>query len=294
MDKEKDKYQKEAQENRVESDQALSGHGSDESVRLSLNPHSRNSSEPQAQTRAKKILLFLKKYLYRDIWLNSPKLKIMMNSAYRYAEIHRIKEQVVEILQKRNQKCIMITSPHDGAGNTSLVSILGYNAAFFNKMKVLLVDLNMRKPQLHVPFGLEQETGFTDFVAGTVKWQDLLKSTELGELKIITAGRPNEQLSFNLNRPMIGEMIREMKAAFDLIILDTSPVLINNRNNVEPVYVSKAADLVLVVVQDKITSKADLRNSVAAFIDGDSEVHGIIYNQQFHGIFGPFKQKKRR
>lgn len=292
VDKEKDKYHKDVQEGLIESDKAISG-DFDESAGLSMNTQPRSPSEAQVQPKTGKIYSFIKKYLYREIWLNSPKLKKMMNSAYRYAEIHRIKEQVVEILQKRNQKCVMITSPHDGAGNTSLVSILGYNAAFFNKMKVLLLDLNMRKPQLHIPFGLELETGFTDFVAGTVQWQDILKATDLGELKVITAGRPNEQLSFHLNRPMIGKMIQEMKAAFDLILLDTSPVLTNNRNNVEPVSISKIADLVLVVVQDKITSKTDLRNAVAAFIDGDSEVHGIIYNQQFHGIFGPYKKKRR-
>jgi Mrp family chromosome partitioning ATPase len=212
---------------------------------------------------------------------NGKKLKGMVGKAYGYSEINRIREQIVSAAQNHNKKTIMIASPHDDAGNTFLVSVLGYSAAYFNHLNVLLVDLNMRWPQLHLPFGLELKTGFTDIAAETMDWKKAVKDTKLSGLKVVTAGLPNERLPFFLNRPFLNTMIKEMDKDFDMVILDTSPVLAQNRNNVDPVRLSLLSDLVLMVVQDKITKKSNLRDAVTTITEGGGNVDGVIYNKQF-------------
>ncbi|MDZ7697303.1 MAG: CpsD/CapB family tyrosine-protein kinase [Deltaproteobacteria bacterium] len=204
-----------------------------------------------------------------------------LSKAYRYAEINRLRENIVKTLQQNEQKTVLFIAPHDDAGNTFLVSVLGFNAAYFTNMSVLLIDLNMRRPFLHDVFGVKRENGFSEIAMGSLDWRDSVKDTGLAELKIITAGKPTAELSFFLNRAFIKTMITDVKEDFELIFIDTSPVLVSNINNVDPVYLSRVCDMVVLVVQDKITSKTMLIDSVETIKNGGGEVNAIVYNKQF-------------
>jgi protein-tyrosine kinase len=208
-------------------------------------------------------------------------LRRKLSKAYRYAEVNRIRENVVKSLQGNKQKTVLITSPHDDAGNTFLVSVLGFNAAYFTNMSVLLIDLNMRSPFLHKAFGLTLGGGFNEIAMDLIDWRDAIKDTGLAELKVITAGEPSSELSFFLNRAFIKNMLQDIRSEFEMIIVDSSPVLISNINNVDPVYLSTVCDMVILVVQDKITSKGMLMDAVDTIRDGGGEVDAIVYNRQF-------------
>lgn len=208
-------------------------------------------------------------------------LRNKLSKAYRYAEINRIRENVVKALQENKQKTVLITSPHDDAGNTFLVSVLGFNAAYFTNMSVLLIDLNMRRPFLHKAFGLTLAGGFNEVAMDLMDWRDAIKDTGLAELKVMTAGESSRELSFFLNRAFIKNMLNDIRSEFELIIIDTSPVLISNINNVDPVYLSTVCDMVILVVQDKMTSKTMLTDAVDTIRDGGGDVNAIVYNRQF-------------
>jgi len=210
--------------------------------------------------------------------LNSSRL---VNKTFDYAEVHRIREGIVGELQKENLKTVMVASPHDDAGNTFLVSVLGYNIARFSAMKVLLVDLNMRRPELHLSFGLEIGKGFSAVASGLLPWREALKDTSLKGLQVMTAGRVDTDLSPFLTRSLLDDLIREMKEEFDLILFDTSPLLVQNRNNVDPALLSLICDTVIIVVQDKRTTKTELENAIATIPQNSKKIRGIVYNHQF-------------
>lgn len=217
-------------------------------------------------------------------------LKSLLSRAYGYSEINRLREKVIHDLREQKQKTLLVAAPKDDAGSTFLVSVLGYSAAYFSGMKVLLVDLNMRRPELHHAFGMEQEKGFTDVLIQSVPWAEVVKPSGLMELEVITAGKIDEDLSFFLNRPILSEIIPQMKEKYDFVVFDTSPVLVRNRNNLDPVYLSRECDAVLVVAQWKKTTKNDLRSTVAAIRHGGGEVKGIVFNRQHQqGVFGTLK-----
>lgn len=175
----------------------------------------------------------------------------------------------------------MIASPHDDTGNTFLVSVLGYNIARFSTMRVLLVDLNMRRPELHLSFGLEIGKGFSAVASGLLPWRDALKDTNLKGLQIMTAGRVDTDLSPFLARSLLDDLIHEMKEEFDLILFDTSPLLVQNRSNVDPALLSLVCDMVVIVVQDKKTTRANLAQAIAAVPEGCNKIRGVVYNHQF-------------
>jgi Mrp family chromosome partitioning ATPase len=198
-----------------------------------------------------------------------------------YSEINRIRENIVNELEKTNEKTLVFITPHDDAGNTFLISLLGFNIAYFTKMKTLLVDLNMRRPQLHIPFELERERGFTEVVSGSLSWQDAVKDTGFSELKVITAGSWDNELYLKMTPDFMENMFKEMKAEYDLILMDSSPVLNKNRNNVDPVFLSFTCDMVVMVVQDKRTTSEQITESVEAITRDGGKIDGIVYNRQF-------------
>lgn len=198
-----------------------------------------------------------------------------------YSEVNRIRENIVNELEKTNEKTVAFVTPHDDAGNTFLISLLGFNIAYFTKMKTLLVDLNMRRPQLHIPFGLEREQGFTEIVSGSLSWQEAVKDTGFSELKVITAGSWDNELYLKMTPDFMENMFQEMKGAYDLILMDSSPVLNKNRNNVDPVFLSFTCDMVVMVVQDKRTSSDQITESVDAITRDGGKIDGIVYNRQF-------------
>ena len=201
--------------------------------------------------------------------------------SFKYAEINRLREKIVNMLQEQNQKTLMVTGPHDGAGNTLLASLLSYNLAYFTSMRILLVDINMRNPQIHLPFGLKLKTGFSEIASGSLIWKRAAKNTSLSGLKIITAGQPNMELSTFLKRSLYKDLINEMKEYFDLILFDTSPLLSQNRNNVDPAILSQFCDMVIIVAQYKKTKKSELKNAVSAITNEGGKVTGIVYNQNY-------------
>lgn len=201
--------------------------------------------------------------------------------AYDYVEVHRLKEKLLGDMQANDQNTLMVTSPHDGAGCTFLAFMLGLSAASFSQIRVLLVDLNMRNPGLHRPFGLSLENGFTEISEGLLYWKNAIKNTRFGSLKLLSAGSQDIQLSFALKHSKTREMLAEMKAEYDLIIFDTSPVLAHNRQNVDPAFIGLISDVVIVVIQDKKTHKSELVATVDTIKNNGGNIQGIVYNQQF-------------
>jgi len=207
--------------------------------------------------------------------------------AFDYVEVHRLKEKLLADMQKDNQNIVMVTGPHDQAGCTFISFMLGFSAASFSQIRVLLVDLNMRNPELHRPFGLSLENGFTEVSSGSLYWKDAIKNTSFGNLKILTAGRQDIQLSFALKHSKTREMLDEMRDIYDLIIFDTSPVLTHNRQNIDPAFLGLISDIVIIVVQDKVTKKSELVDAVDTIKNSGGKIHGVVYNQQFKGVSVP-------
>ncbi|WP_028324725.1 CpsD/CapB family tyrosine-protein kinase [Desulfatirhabdium butyrativorans] len=203
----------------------------------------------------------------------------LIKQAFNYAEIYRIREKILTTLDNQPHKAIMVASPYDNTGNTFMVSVLGMNAAAYTQLNLLLLDLNMRSPQLHVAFGRPLANGFGEIAQGAVHWSDTVKETELPNLKLITAGSPVRDMARFLNKEFLESLLMEVKNEFDMVLLDTSPVMVRNRNNVDPILLGRMSDLVLVMTRNKHTSRSALMNTVQAIAQDGGNIVGIVYNQ---------------
>lgn len=123
------------------------------------------------------------------------------------------------------KKVILVTSSISGEGKTFVASNLAVTYALANK-RVLVVGMDIRRPMLAHTFGFDNHKGATTFLSGqTHNLEDVIyQSKESPNLYVLPAGpvppNPNELLlSDNMK-----ELMDQMRAKFDVVILDTAPI----------------------------------------------------------------------
>jgi polysaccharide biosynthesis transport protein len=141
----------------------------------------------------------------------------------------------------RRVKSIIFTSAGLGEGKSTCVINLAITMAQ-EGMKVLLVDADLRKPIVHQRLGLDREPGLVDALLGTTSWRSYVRSATdlmlgtvgvdrfmntpgLDNLHVLTcgseSGNPNEFLNINKIKALTAEMQEE----YDIVLIDTPPIL---------------------------------------------------------------------
>jgi capsular exopolysaccharide synthesis family protein len=139
---------------------------------------------------------------------------------------------------------IVISSIMPNEGRSFVSAGLGRTMAYFDK-KVLLIDLDNRKPELHKLFDMENETGVADFLRNQIIAENCILPTGIKNLDILTGGDLSnipEELVFS---PKISQLVQDMKKYYDIIILDTPPTAVH----IESVAIMHEADLNLYMIQ---------------------------------------------
>lgn len=154
----------------------------------------------------------------------------------------------INILQKDKEPSkswtILISSIMPNEGRTFVTAGLGRVMAHFDK-KVLLIDLDNRKPELHRNFNLENTKGIADIVRNQVSVEDAIIPSGLNNLDILMGGNLNEIPEELVFSPNVAQIVADMKKFYDIIIIDTPPTAVH----IESVALMHEADLNLYMVQ---------------------------------------------
>lgn len=138
---------------------------------------------------------------------------------------------------------VMVTSAHGGEGKTSLTTHLAASLAQIGH-KTLLIDADLRNPTAHRIIGLSSEPGYCELLRGEVELADVIRSTPIEGLWMITGGRWDNRATRALAQPRTGALIEQLRADFEFILIDSSPVL----PVVDPLLLSRHVDIVLLSV----------------------------------------------
>ncbi len=127
------------------------------------------------------------------------------------------------ISSETEAKVISITSTVSGEGKTFVCVNLGGIIAYSGK-KVIVLDLDMRKPRIHTAFGLDNSKGMSTLLIGKYKVEDVIQKTENENLHIITAGPIPPNPSELVISKVMDEVLEKLKSMYDIIIVDNPPV----------------------------------------------------------------------
>ncbi|NEO11747.1 MULTISPECIES: polysaccharide biosynthesis tyrosine autokinase [unclassified Moorena] len=120
---------------------------------------------------------------------------------------------------------IVVTSaePVDGKSTTAIFLAL---AAAAMGQKVLLVDANLRFPQIHQKMDLPNLWGLSDVISSEIKVDDVIQRSPLEEnLCVLSAGQISPDPTRLLNSPKMENLVQYLKERFELVIFDTPPLL---------------------------------------------------------------------
>ncbi|MBD3271047.1 MAG: polysaccharide biosynthesis tyrosine autokinase [Elusimicrobia bacterium] len=142
------------------------------------------------------------------------------------SEAYRIiRTEILHLLpQNETGKALLITSGEPQSGKTITVSNLGI--AFSQKgSRVVLVDGDLRRPQLHKIFNLDRYNGFSDFLSGEKEINEIIKPSGIDSLSVITSGKVPHYPAEIIGSGHIEGFIQNLKKQFDIIIFDSPPVV---------------------------------------------------------------------
>jgi succinoglycan biosynthesis transport protein ExoP len=139
-------------------------------------------------------------------------------------EFRIIRTQVLFGNPNLSHKLIAVTSPTPGDGKTSLAVNLAISIAKAGR-RVLLIDGDLRKPDVHRVFNLSDSPGFAELIQGSHEPGAVIKKSEIEGLEILPAGTPLTRPSELLSRPEMARLLVALGDLYDHIILDTAPLL---------------------------------------------------------------------
>jgi polysaccharide biosynthesis transport protein len=189
-----------------------------------------------------------------------------------FAESYRCLRTSLLRLGTRPPKLVVVVSCLPGEGKTvtaiNCAVVLAQQGA-----RVLLVDADLRKPSVHVAFGLPQNPGLTAILSGRCKESEAVATSEvLPNLSVLPAGE---------NRPFPAEMLASVGMAalledwrlrYDHIVMDTAPISVFT----DAAVVGCQADAVLVIARWGTTTKYALRHACDQMTRSGANLAGIV------------------
>jgi tyrosine-protein kinase Etk/Wzc len=122
-------------------------------------------------------------------------------------------------------RAIMITGPSPKVGKSFISSNFSVVLAQ-NGLRVLVVDADMRRGNLHKYFGLRNRMGgLSEVITGQVDWKSVLHKTEIPGLDLISSGRIPKNPAELLMSQGFSALLTEAGKAYDYVVIDAPPLL---------------------------------------------------------------------
>lgn len=146
--------------------------------------------------------------------------------------------------------------------------------------KVLLIDADLRKGRLHKEFGIKRGKGLSQILLHTATSEETISATEVENLEILPCGNVPSNPSELLGSKRYSDLIEELKSKYDLIIIDTPPIMLVTD---AALACRVAAQIVMVIEYNKHSIEA-IQDGMKQLLKGNNTAHAsFVINKYEHG-----------
>ncbi len=170
-------------------------------------------------------------------------------------------------------KRLLITSAGPREGKTTSSINLGITFASTGR-RVCLVDADLRRPSLHHAFGLSNEGGFSTLIGGTNTVEEVAQQSPQPGLWIIPSGPRPPNPAEMLGSPNCRVALDKLNEAFDLVIIDSPPVVAVT----DAVVLANEVDGVILVVKSFKVARDLVLQAKRQLVDVEARLIGVILN----------------
>lgn len=184
-------------------------------------------------------------------------------------------------------KAILITSDHESRGALRVAVNLAVALAH-SGAKVLLVDTALEEPKMHHEFGVDNETGLSEYLAGEA--ESPARTRPLPKLKnffLVTGGR-SDTSSDLLSSNALRSLLLNWKQEFEFIVLAGTPLLSSNAT----MPLATWSDSTILVVQQGQSRMRELKSILDTLLRHKARVHGVVINTAPHHSMSSTTQRK--
>ena len=188
--------------------------------------------------------------------------------AYRTLRTNLIFSQAVQSLHT-----LVVTSAAPSEGKTTTAANLAVSFAQ-QGMRVLIVDCDLRRSRLHRMFSIPREPGVTELVLGKVEQEDVTRETPVTGLYVLPSGQLPPNPAELLGGERMKNTLARLTEAFDLVVLDTPPLLAAS----DAAILGTIADGVVLVVRAGVTEAEAGQQAMAQLASVGARVVGAVLN----------------
>lgn len=188
-------------------------------------------------------------------------------------ELRRLLHNIRRVQRERELKTLLLTSATTGEGKSTISALLAVTASR-RGMKTLLIDCDLRRPTVHRLFAVDRQHGMVEILSEGAPPKSVIKKTALENLDLITAGQAVPQPTELFDSRAIGSFINELKFYYDLILVDTPPVIPVS----DPMLLSQELDGSILVVKAGATSREVVGRAASIMQSNGTKLLGVVLN----------------
>ncbi len=170
-------------------------------------------------------------------------------------------------------RTIVLTSPGPGDGKSTVACNL---ATIFAQQgqRTLLIDADLRRAVVNETFEIPRSPGLSDLLVGHARLGDVVRAVDVPNLFVLASGQFPPNPSELLGSPAMRDILEQAKASYDMIVIDSPPVLAVTDSSV----ISSVVDGTIVVVRVGKTARDAVRRAVAQLRVVNGRVLGAVLN----------------
>lgn len=186
-----------------------------------------------------------------------------------------LRTQVLMQMRQNGWQTLAVTSPNKGAGKSTVSLNLAISFAMEVDYTSLLVDADLRDPDLRHMLELAPGPGLADYLVGKAEVEDLLLHPNIGNLVVLPGGAPVANTSELMRSPMMADLIRELRGRYPdrLIVFDVPPIL----SGADTLALSAYMDATILLVEECKTARDDIERSCDLL--RHSNLIGVVLNK---------------
>jgi capsular exopolysaccharide synthesis family protein len=187
--------------------------------------------------------------------------------------LRSIRSNLDFLSQKEGSKIIAVTSTISGEGKTFVALNLAGIIAF-SENKVVILDLDMRKPKIHVGFGVPNDKGMSTILIGRNTIDECVYKSSLLNLDFITAGPvPPNPSELVISNKMV-EVLNGLKERYDVIVIDNPPIGLVT----DGIRAIKISDFPIYVFRENYSKRNFVQNVQKLVVDNNINNLSIVMN----------------
>ncbi|SFO11028.1 capsular exopolysaccharide family [Sphingomonas sp. OK281] len=176
---------------------------------------------------------------------------------------------------------MMVTSTQQGEGKSTACHALALSFARLGK-RVLIVDIDLRRPNVHRLFNVANKQGFSNVLAGQLAIGDAIQPSGVDGLDMVVAGDIPPNPAELIGSPQLPVLLTELRKRYDVILFDSAPVM----GLADAVVLSSEVDVTVFVIESGRNPARTIQVALARLAQGGGTIIGAVLLKFDPGRFG--------